>query len=1734
MPLPIPGAGSNVPDPAGAPLPVVTSTLELVRLALAGATATPERATVQPGNPFTPQLQLPPAMLATTASGPAAFPIGAMAKVRWQAYPAGADGKPDSTKPMPERDALMAGPAGTLTPTFLFRPRVAPDGKPAEPTAAYVVAHLEVLVDGTLVRRDVAIPVDVKAMATREVYEQLGRLFKVQVSSPAIPAGGILRASVLPRGAEETEFVVKTASLQGKPILEVTGSLGLDGAMTALNAIAGRAAAPGAFALHDVATSIALLNDPADRVAATLAMLGEPVDRLAKVLALLSEPADRVAATIAMLSEPVDRVASALALASLPVDKVADVAAVLLIPLDRIAGIVGLLSEPLEQVAKALHLLGYPAEKVAQALAMLVEPVAGAINVVSAFIGHGTSLDVDAGALTRQAGAVTGGAGRLGDAAGTVAGLLDTSDLRRRIASILAASDVKGQVQTLMQAPGFQERMRLALDDRGLPERLAAVLDASGSARRLRPLQQTGRGRGQVADVLAGRGRLERVQAQAARDGVARGVQLPINVQVRNADFTKHLVRREDDDPLHRLTPRPRQLPEVPGLVDEMQVADRLPDNAAFLELGPLRLPFAIKDATWAFVQGDGEGTALPAERYRFVEGTAARRLIRSIQLGVPAADTALRLVVRLQFGFDAKQLAAEGLEPLQDGWVALPAIPVQWLGLDVLGLVAEQVTLAAPATVPAGGRIPASLACPLFAPADPAAKEVQGAATVGEGLQVPFTVTQVGWRLLDAAGNEVQRDAGRPGFAALAARLDAGLPASDEPRVLEASFRLRAGDGRLVAAAEGDKPLVMRAALTVEGFDVAEALLSGMAIDAPATVPAGAAFQPGVQSALLPNGLSQGPDLVRLPLPGGLHLPITLTRATWQVTDDRGAPADLPMLPEADEVRSVALTLEAEAPGLPPKTLRLGPVRIRFQGLDLKAALRSRLVLACPARVPPFAPLSARLDGDLLAQGGLPLAGGTLPVALASAEWSVADEAGAVVGSPLPSSSPTAPAFQVPWRPEDARVTVGARVLLRVGGRGLPVRDVELRLQATATVAGLDLRKAFSDALRVQAPAEVGPGQPLAARLESSLFAAADGVAGMLPIPDGPGVPFDVQDVVWTLRRKDPGAPIQREARAGPAARSVELRFPPAMDTADGLLLAEVKVDLPGRASVGLLLPAAPVRLGGLDRLATLLRDQLRVEAPATPLKAGAPIQAALAGAGLAATPDGLVGALGGDVPLGFLVEAAEWSLVQAGGPPLAPGATLRDPEGMRAFTFGPLVPPATVTAWVAVGLVVRLADVQAPPVRLELRSRPLRLLGMDLLAGAVAGRLRLEVAPPGAPGDWVEVRLAAGFPLQAAGAEAIGRPTVAGAPAELVVRTLASEVAEPGAALGGVARRKDALAWEFLFPPELAIRPNGLSHLRRLKVLAEVHLRLPDGGLLPVHRQELEAALQVQPILFPALAAVVDGGKLARVAVPDYYRAWHLDGWDSLKAILDDARRQVGRVLGELRARAGPKAPLEGYATAAEALRILLDATGGDAAFRFMAGSQEGFFDQPGGGAVPQVSADAVLVAFTNAWAAARFELKMTEERAQAVASAGGGAGATGEMSGDFQEMRKYFAQLKEDEGESTRLRKGWQVFDRFTRLPGAGPALVRRDLQDPDGAWSTPAAQHKALLGRPDPVTAVRVLPAHGHRVDWEVRAAGETATSTGSTGGPSPAGNPLLRLGREGWEVRSVLLLGVSPP
>jgi hypothetical protein len=1682
---------------------------------------------LKPGQPFAPQLQLPGAVLATTPAGPTALDVGAMAKVRWQAYPAKADGTPDYANPMPQRQATLVGPVHSRTPTFLFRPRILGDADPATATPAFVVAHLEAMADGLAVRHDIPIPVDLEPMATREVYGQLGRLFKVQVSAPAVPAGGILRASILPRGAEETEFVVKTASLQGKPILEVTGSVGLDGAMTALNAIAGRSAAPGAFALHDVATSIAILNDPAERVAATLAMLGEPIDRLAGVMALLSEPTDRVAATLAMLSEPVDRVASALALASLPVDKIADVAAVLLIPLDRIAGIIGLLSEPFEEVARALHLLGYPAEKVAQALAMLVEPVAGAVSVVSAFIGKGSGFDVDAGDLTRQATPVLGGASRLGDTAGTVGALLDTSDLRRRIASILASTDVKGQVRAMMQAPGFQERTRAILDDRGLPERLAAVLDNKDSMRRLRPLQQTGQGSDRGAAVLAGKGRLERMQAQAARDGVARGVQLPINVQVKNADFTKHLVRREDEDPVYKLTPRARQLPEVPGLVDEMQVADRLPDGVAAFEAGPLRLPFSIKGATWQLFRSPGERDELPASRYRFAEGTAGRNLVRSLQLGVPEADTVLRLVVKLQFGFDPNQVAAEGLPPLPDSWVALPDVPLRWLGADVLDLVAQQITLSAPATVPPGGPVPASLACPLFAQADPAATEVGGTATLGEGVPVPFKITNVQWRLLDTTGQERQRDAGRTGFAALAARLDAGLPSTDETCVLEASFRLQAGDGGLVPTTQGDAPLTLRTALRIEGVDVLGLLLSQISLDAPATVPAGATATLGVLSPLLPDGLPAGGATVRLAIAGGPGLPVQLADPVWEVKDEAGQAANLPVLPPQDTTRTVALSFEARPTGLPPTRVRLGPVRIRFLGLDLEAALRRQLAIGCPARLAPLAPLAVRLDGAVLEDKAIPLGVGVpaLPIALAGVQWSLKRRDGsAAPGQALPSQAPQEQSYGMPLLAEDTALALEAQVRLQAGGFGpIPVREVSLTLQAAVTVAGLDVGKALGDALHIQAPASVAPGKPVVARLESHLFQATDGATGLLPVPDGPGLPFEVRRVDWTL------VPSSGQALAatgaGPTVRQATLGSLLPEASTEAIVGATVIAAVAGQELAALRLPPVPIQLGGLDLVQAALAQQLRVEVPATSPKIGDHIQATLTGAGLDSTPDALAGTLGGDLPLPFKVSAVAWSLEQAGGGAV-PVAT--DPEQMRTHTFDALLPDTTVPWWVRASLTVQVDGLRGTPVerQLELRSRPLRIPGVDLVRAAVVGKLRPTIKGNEEPGGWVEVGLDADFPLQPNGPNlrgvrlGVGRPMVAGHPVEILVRLQAG-----GSGLAGerpcLARSKDNLTWELLFAPEVAIRPAGPA-TRPVKVQFGVYMRHPQtGDVVTLHVEQSESIVLVPPIQLPALAAAVEEGKIACIAVPDYYRFWHVDGWESLADTLKAARKQVEGVLEALRAKGASTSDVEPYSVTAEALRLILDASGGAEAFRFMRRTGD-IYSHPADEdikaaqswllAVPQFGERMALVAFTRSTFGMTTHAQMGGDMAREVAMARGSPFDLLERLGELMKSR-YF-------------------WDRFTRLPSAPPVLIRYDLQNPDGVWEDARAQFEAVYAEPQPpVPAVRLLPPRGYRAEWDFRMGGKKREGSADL---ASAGNPDFRMTKGGWDRRFIDQLNLSPP
>lgn len=863
---------------------------------------------VEPGAMVPIRLVLPPPTLVPGQSSPLTLDPRSMITVTWKVYnrqtQAQENGQTvptyaDADKAIRGTDYDVVGDPSGLAPVFTFAPPLDADKD------VYVVAT--VLARGLSgsaakdVPKELSATLTLKRLDVTALTALFGGLLKLELPDATVPPGGILRPSLVPRGAEDTEFIVKTASMQAKPVIDVDATIDLDPLLVPIQRIVGQASRGPTLALYDVAASLAALHDPVDRVAATLGLLGEPVDRVASVLALLGDPVDRVAASIALLSEPVDRVAAATALAAFPLDRIADVAALIAFPLDKLATATALVSEPVERLGDAVGAISVPTDKIGQAIALLAEPVASAVEVLGALSKPAgdiagafgvdapeLDLDVDLSALRRiQVPAIPVG-GVASDVRELLKGTLDVSDMRALLRRILSAPDLREQVRSVMAAPDFQDRVSRTLDRSDFRRRMEGALDRTEYRRKMDAILAANGMQGEVQRVLGDRAVVSQLQQEALADDAVRGNRLPIRVRVVNEDFTKNLVRREDEDPLYKAQRSRSLLPEVPSLPAEMRALDDIPADYRTLQVGTLRIPFTLTAVEWAF-SGDKPGLMrlMAGREFAWMEGTGSRKLGRSVAFQPSPKDMTRYLRVKITF--------RPGIPGLQDVVVTLPEVPVLLRGLDLAAAVGERLEVRAPGVVAAGAPLVASLASPLLSPADATAETIAGTLPFGEHGPLPFTLTDVTWKLLDASGTERGTVGPGSGPSALRAQFARSLPTEDETLTLACSATLTVPNpwNNQSTFVTGGSVTLPRTTVVFQGLDVVKLVTSSLRVQAPARVPAGGDLVGSLSSPFFRDGFAVDGTLAgAFPLPGrGAPIPLRIENVRWDLTEADGSP---------------------------------------------------------------------------------------------------------------------------------------------------------------------------------------------------------------------------------------------------------------------------------------------------------------------------------------------------------------------------------------------------------------------------------------------------------------------------------------------------------------------------------------------------------------------------------------------------------------------------------------------------------------------------------------------------------------------------------------------------------------------------------------------------------------------------------------------------------------------------
>jgi hypothetical protein len=175
------------------------------------------------------------------------------------------------------------------------------------------------------------------------------------------------------------------------------------------------------------------------------------------------------------------------------------------------------------------------------------------------------------------------------------------------------------------------------------------------------------------------------------RTNVFRDLQMPIDANLVNRNFTKNLVPRSATPPL----PGPRGLlPTLPTLENRLELFDTLPAPLTQIPLAStMSIPLALNGVQWDYWRDPGFANALPAAEVFELEHTAGRWFKRVLAFKPPvAADSTIYLRIRINYSVPNP---AGGAAIAQVA--TLPPIPIRLLRFDPLAFVGQQLQLSLP-----------------------------------------------------------------------------------------------------------------------------------------------------------------------------------------------------------------------------------------------------------------------------------------------------------------------------------------------------------------------------------------------------------------------------------------------------------------------------------------------------------------------------------------------------------------------------------------------------------------------------------------------------------------------------------------------------------------------------------------------------------------------------------------------------------------------------------------------------------------------------------------------------------------------------------------------------------------------------------------------------------------------------------------------------------------------------
>jgi hypothetical protein len=185
--------------------------------------------------------------------------------------------------------------------------------------------------------------------------------------------------------------------------------------------------------------------------------------------------------------------------------------------------------------------------------------------------------------------------------------------------------------------------------------------------------------------------------------GIFKGLELPIDADLINRNFTKNLVPHNATPPL----PGPRSLlPSIPTLENQLEVMDTLPVDLSLIPIaGSLSIPLLLNNVVWELWDNPnppaGNQLGTPND-YLELDHTAGRNFKRTLALTPPKlADSTvyLRVQVNCTINDDVTNPgnAALNVGPRIPGQVvSLPLIPIRLIHFDPLEFVTQQLQLAA------------------------------------------------------------------------------------------------------------------------------------------------------------------------------------------------------------------------------------------------------------------------------------------------------------------------------------------------------------------------------------------------------------------------------------------------------------------------------------------------------------------------------------------------------------------------------------------------------------------------------------------------------------------------------------------------------------------------------------------------------------------------------------------------------------------------------------------------------------------------------------------------------------------------------------------------------------------------------------------------------------------------------------------------------------------------------